>query len=61
MIAMGSVNELKDAVKDTFERKGLLRQLQAHVRSQVYKVLLDSEVMGQYVAAIKQQGLCISL
>lgn len=41
---MGSIAELKDAVKDTLDRKGLMRQLQAHIRSQVYKILLDAEV-----------------
>lgn len=41
---MGSVTELRDAVKDTLDRKGLLKQLQAHMRSQVYRILLDAEV-----------------
>eukprot|EP00775_Hariotina_reticulata_P003657 gene3657-3918_t len=40
---MGSVEELKDAVKDTWERKGVIRQLQAHLRSEVYKAFLDAE------------------
>eukprot|EP00878_Enallax_costatus_P029873 GHUV01032439.1.p1 GENE.GHUV01032439.1~~GHUV01032439.1.p1 ORF type:complete len:107 (+),score=24.98 GHUV01032439.1:584-904(+) len=40
---MGSVAELRDAVKDTLDRKGIYKQLQAHMRSQVYKILLDAE------------------
>jgi hypothetical protein len=32
------------AVKDALQRKGLLPQLQANVRSQIFNVLLDSEV-----------------
>ncbi|KAF6260923.1 hypothetical protein COO60DRAFT_828392 [Scenedesmus sp. NREL 46B-D3] len=40
---MASVGELKDAIKDTLDRKGLLKQLQSHTRAQVYKILLDAE------------------
>ncbi|KAF8072756.1 hypothetical protein HT031_000416 [Scenedesmus sp. PABB004] len=40
---MASVAELKDAVKDTLERKGALRGLQSAVRSQVFKILLEAE------------------
>lgn len=40
---MGSVGELKEAVKDALQRKGLLPQLQANVRSQIFSVLLAAE------------------
>uniref|UniRef100_A0A383WB26 Centrosomal protein 20 n=1 Tax=Tetradesmus obliquus TaxID=3088 RepID=A0A383WB26_TETOB len=40
---MASIGELKDAIKDTLDRKGLLKQLQGHMRAQVYKILLDAE------------------
>lgn len=39
------------AVKDALQRKGLLSQLQANVRSQIFNVLLASEVgsrLAQY-------------
>eukprot|EP00879_Flechtneria_rotunda_P013372 GHRR01013962.1.p1 GENE.GHRR01013962.1~~GHRR01013962.1.p1 ORF type:complete len:150 (+),score=47.45 GHRR01013962.1:1036-1485(+) len=40
---MGTVGELKDAVKQTLEQKGLLPPLQAHLRSQIYQVVLQAE------------------
>lgn len=40
------------AVKDALQRKGLLPQLQASVRSQIFNVLLDSEVSICFVSII---------
>lgn len=40
---MGSVAELKDAVREALRHKGVLPSLQASVRSQIFNVLLDSE------------------
>lgn len=40
------------AVKDALQRKGLLPQLQANVRSQIFNVLLDSEVSNLCLPAV---------
>jgi hypothetical protein len=40
------------AVKDALQRKGLLPQLQANVRSQIFNALLDSEVSSICLPAV---------
>eukprot|EP00877_Chromochloris_zofingiensis_P015220 jgi/Chrzof1/9952/Cz04g21260.t1 len=40
---MASLIELKDALKDTLERKGTLRKLHARIRSEVCQALSETE------------------
>ena len=41
---MASINELKNVLKDTLEEKGVLSQVRAKIRSEIFNALNDKPV-----------------
>ena len=39
---MASINELKDVLKETLEEKGVMSQLRARIRAEIFGALNDS-------------------
>lgn len=39
---MASINELKDVLKETLEERGVLSQIRARIRSEIFSTLNDA-------------------
>jgi lisH domain-containing protein FOPNL len=39
---MASINELKDVLKESLEEKGVLQEIRAKIRSEIFKTLDDN-------------------